>query len=73
MATKWYTLTRRTEEPKLSWLEARLTEAEIPNRRNGETRNAPILEVPGDNWDAAWDILIPVDDIPDDDPQFVVN
>lgn len=68
--TQWTVFTRRTDDPKLTWLELQLTEAGIPHRRNGESWHAPILEVPADQLDAAWAILDPVDDIPDDDPMF---
>lgn len=63
--------TKRTNDPKLSWLEKRLTEAGIPNRRaENPSFHAPILEVPRDKLHDAWEILEPVDDIADDDPQF---
>jgi len=67
----WATFTRRTDDPKLSWLERQLSDADIPHRRNGESFHAPILEVPIDKLDSAWAILNPVDDIPDDDPRFL--
>lgn len=66
----WVLFTKRTDDPKLSWLERRLDEALIPHRRNGYSWHAPILEVPDDCLDHAWAILTPVDDIPDDDPMF---
>jgi hypothetical protein len=67
---KWTTLTRRTDDPKLSWLEQQLDLSEISHRRNGETFHAPIMEVQQMHFDAAWKILEPVDDIPDDDPRW---
>ena len=63
-AGKWVPLTRRTNNPKLSWLEGRLDEAGIAHRRNGRTWHAPSLEVGEGDIDRAWDILDPVDDIP---------
>ncbi|MHB8387663.1 hypothetical protein [Metallibacterium sp.] len=69
-ATEWKRLTKRTEDPKLAWLEAQLTAAGIEHRRNGESFHAPILEVSADRWDDAWSILDPVDDVPDDHPSF---
>lgn len=66
----WITFTRRTDDPKLAWLERRLDAAGIEHRRNGESFHAPILEVPVEKYDAAWAILTPVDDIEDDDPRF---
>jgi len=71
MMSKWTTFTRRTNDPKLAWLEGQLSEAGIKSQRNGESFHAPILEVPVDSLDKAWDILDPVDDLPDDDPRFV--
>ena len=62
----WVTLCRRTNDPKLAWLEAELTRMRIPNRRNGESFHAPILEVESHKLDAAYDVLRPVDDLPDD-------
>jgi hypothetical protein len=67
---KWTTLTSRTDDPKLSWLEQQLDLSEISHRRNGETFHAPIMEVQQMHFDAAWKILEPVDDIPDDDPRW---
>lgn len=66
----WVRFTRRTNDPKLAWLQAQLAQAGIPSRRNGESWHAPILEVPEDKLDAAWAILDPVDDIPDDNFMF---
>jgi len=67
----WTTFTRRTDDPKLAWLEDQLTAAGILSRRYGRSFHAPILEVQKKDLDRAWDILLPVDDIPDDDPQFL--
>ena len=66
----WTMLCKRTEDPKLAWLEAKLTLARIDHRRNGESWHAPILEVDERRIDDAWAILTPVDDIPDDDPMW---
>lgn len=68
--TNWTMFTKRTEEPKLCWLENQLTKARIRWRRRGESFHAPILEVPKRDLDRAWKILDPVDDIPDDHPKF---
>ena len=68
--TTWVTLTRRTNDPKLAWLERRLTLAGIDSRRQGESFHAPILQVPEADEDLAWDILDPVDGVADDDPRF---
>lgn len=70
-AVRWERFTKRTEDPKLSWLERRLTEAGIPHRRNGASWHAPILEVAAERLDDAWEILTPVDDVDDDDPRWL--
>lgn len=69
-ALKWVRFTKRTEDPKLKWLEAELKRHGIKSRRNGESWHAPILEVKQKDLDAAWKILDPVDDVPDDDARF---
>lgn len=70
---KYTTFTRRTNDPKLSWLERRLSSAGIAHRRNGESFHAPILQVDESKLDAAWAILTPVDDVPDDDRRFLLG
>lgn len=72
-AGNWVLFTKRTEDPKLSWLQARLTEAGIANKRQGYSFHGPILLVDAAKEDAAWDILTPVDNVDDDDPRFVVG
>ena len=67
---EWVLFTKRTEEPKLAWLESQLDAAQIPHRRNGDSFHAPIVEVPSGKLDAAWAILDPVDNMDDDDPMF---
>jgi len=62
--------TRRTEDPKLGWLEHQLTAAEIPHVRYGESWHAPILMVAKDRVHDALAILNPVDGCPDDDDLF---
>lgn len=66
----WVQLCKRTEDPKLTWLEQQLTASGIPSRRHGHSFHGPILEVRQWDEDKAWEILTPVDDIEDDDPQF---
>jgi len=66
----WVLFTKRTDDPKLAWLEARLREVGIPSRRNGHSWHAPVLEVPQDRLDQAWAVLAPVDGVDDDDPMF---
>lgn len=68
----WVRFTKRTDDPKLAWLEKHLAEHGIESRRNGESWHAPILEVHDDKLEAAWDLLTPeLDEIPDDDPMFM--
>lgn len=64
----WTMFTKRTNDPKLTALEELLNEQGIPSRRHGESWHAPILQVPEGYLGMAWEILIPIDDIPDDDP-----
>lgn len=55
--TNWTKLTRRTEDPKLRYIEYRLDLMGIPHQRNGESFHAPILEVPYEHHQRAWDLL----------------
>ena len=82
--SKWVMICKRTEDPKLAWLERKFKELGIPSRRNGSSWHAPILEVPEELEDKAWEFLgspfdgekgpngkvQTVDDIEDDDPTF---
>lgn len=61
----WVDFTRRTNDPKLEWLENTLRAAGIDSRRNGESFHAPILQVRQPDYEQAWRILDPVDDVPD--------
>lgn len=77
MTVKWVLFTKRTNEPKLTWLRVRLLERGIPTRIHGASFHAPILEVPEPLQDAAnaflaapYDGRPSLDDIPDDDPLF---
>jgi hypothetical protein len=67
---KWAQFTKRTNDPKLKWLEEQLDLAGVPHRRNGCSWHAPILEIDKCRLEDAWSILDPVDDIPDSDPRF---
>jgi len=68
----WVTLTKRTNDPKLAWIENQLTMVGISHRRNGESFHAPILEVREHNLTVASEILFmetghgTVDDMADD-------
>jgi hypothetical protein len=67
---EWRAFCKRTNDPKLRWLQKRLAEVGIPSRREGKSFHAPILQVPKGCLDRALEILIPVDDISDDSPRF---
>ncbi len=67
---EWRRLTKRTNHPKLAWLEKQLGKAGIANRRNGRTIQAPVLEVDTTKFNEACVILDSVDDIADDDSIF---
>jgi hypothetical protein len=74
----WTLFCKRTEDPKLSFIERELGRRDIKSRRNGESFHAPILQVPEDQLDAAWELFGEdvfgdgrrFDDIEDDDPIF---
>jgi len=69
---KWTQFTKRTDDPKLAWLERQLTSAGIPHQRNGSSWHAPILEVAANKLDAAWAILTPrLDNMRDDAKRFL--
>jgi hypothetical protein len=63
---EWVTLTRRTNDPKLAWLQKQLAKRGVESRRNGESFHAPILQVRKFCFEDAWKVLDPVDDLPDD-------
>ena len=67
----WVTFTRRTNDPKLAWLQAQLAFVGIPSRRDGESFHAPILKVPTTQIADAWKVLTPHwDKLDDDDKAF---
>ncbi len=78
--SNWVRFTKRTDDPKLAYLEERLDALGIANRRNGHSFHAPILEVPEDKLDAACELLkeqieidgksVRLDDVEDDHPMF---
>lgn len=75
---EWETLCKRTEDPKLAFIEAWLDNLGIPHRRNGHSWHAPILEVPADLHDFAYEQILMApderygifDEVPDDDGLF---
>lgn len=74
---EWVTFTRRTNDPKLGYIEQELTRLGILHRRYGESFHAPILQVPSPSLDAAWGILETsikgtlLDELPDDNEFFL--
>ncbi len=68
---EWVEFTRRTNDPKLGWLQVELDNVGIPNKREGESFHAPILKVMRKDLDTAEELLDSVDDVPDDSPRFV--
>jgi hypothetical protein len=63
-------LCKRTNDPKLKFIETQLDRAEIAHRRNGESFHAPILEVDTEYFINALEILTIIDDVPDDHPRW---
>ena len=53
----WETSCKRTNDPKLRYIEGMLDKQGIPHRRNGRSFHAPILQVPRQHADAAWEML----------------
>jgi hypothetical protein len=67
---EWVTVCRRTNDPKLAWIERELITLGIASRRHGESFHAPILEIDAAAEDRFWEWFEPYDTIPDDDPRF---
>jgi len=75
---RWVLFCKRTEDPKLAWIERELTALGIPSRRNGSSFHAPILEVQEadhEKADAFLQSKLPrrrttIDDMPDDHEYF---
>ncbi len=55
--TKWELLTKRTNEPKLNYIEYRLDEIGINYKRDGESFHAPCLYVDARHSARAWALL----------------
>lgn len=62
--------TKRTNHPKLAWLVQECRKAGLRVCVRGRSFHAPISWVHPEDEAAAWEILTPIDDIPDDDPRF---
>lgn len=71
--TEWVVLCKRTNDPKLAWLCRTLSAAGIANKIEGRSFHAPLLWVKKQDEDRAWAILDPIDDVEDDDPQFLAT
>lgn len=69
-ANTWVQFTKRTDDPKLTWLQLRLLEIGIESRRRGCSWHGPILEVRQRDLARAWEILTPIDNMRDDAPHF---
>jgi len=68
---RWVQFTKRTEDPKLAWLECKLALRGIPSKRAGFSFHAPILEVPEEYEKAAQKILsYHIDNMPDNAKMF---
>ncbi len=70
MKAEYKLFTKRTNEPKLSYVLNLCKKAGLRVRKQGKSWHAPCSWVHPDDVDAAWEILTPIDDIPDDDPMF---
>ena len=67
---KYTQFTKRTDDPKLKWLEGELDKVGIKHYRDGYSGHGPIMMVDESMLDAAYEILTPIDDIPDNDKRF---
>lgn len=79
---EWVAFTRRTDDPKLTWIENQLDTLSIPHRRRGESRHSPIMEVPAPCLVQANTLLslptgdgdfFTIDDLEDDHPFFTLE
>ena len=81
MAIEWESLCRRTNDPKLAFIEAWLDNLGVPHRRNGKSYHAPILEVPAEHLEFCDEQILKApdldygifDDRPDDDAMFQIE
>jgi len=67
---KYKLFTKWTEDPKLDWLIRKCKTKGLRVFVEGKSHRAPISWVHRDDHDAAWKILGPIDDIPDNAPRF---
>lgn len=67
---EWLQFTKRTEDPKLSWVLAKCEAAGLRTFIEGASWHAPVSYVHRDDYEAAWGILGPIDNIRDNAPRF---
>lgn len=67
---EWLTFTKRTSNPKLGWVMDKCKSAGLRVFKEGKSFHGPTSYVHRDDYAAAWAILGPIDNIPDDAPQF---
>jgi len=79
MSARWVLFCKRTEDPKLSWIERELDKLGIPHTRDGHSFHGPCLYVPEEQEELADSILSRrcgrwrIDDIRDDHPRWLEN
>ncbi len=73
----WVMATKRTDDPKLAYIERRLDAMGVEHRRNGHSFHAPIMEV-REGCEGFVDGILSepwgdtiLDEVADDDPSFV--
>ena len=71
MVREWEQFTKRTNNPKLSWVLSKCKSAGLRVLLDGKSFHAPISYVHRDDYKKAWDILGPIDNTPDDSPKFI--
>ena len=71
MVPEWEQFTKRTNNPKLSWVLSKCKAAGLRVLLDGKSFHAPISYVHRDDYSKAWEILGPIDNTPDDSPEFI--
>jgi hypothetical protein len=67
---EWLQFTKRTNNPKLQWLLDTCKAKGLRVVKRGNSHHAPITYVHRDDYDAAWAILSPVENVADDAARF---
>lgn len=62
--------TKRTNDPKLSYVLKKCREKGLRVKKSGKSFHAPCSWVHVEDEEKAWEILSPIDDIDDNDPMF---